>query len=341
MTSTSDLSRIQGPGVASPPRRPGSVRRTSTIDMWWPEGWGTSTHIRGRARDLLTPAGATEPSTVAEDVLDAIAAPDRTIEQIRSYPERAGLPELVGARAGSRLRAALSTVVPDERRRGTPLYLLLDDLAGSTLIGGFAFIQWPQEWPAHWRDDRTLAFRGRRMEGVCIGFRTGSTALTADGEAQPVDNTRAVAPLADPDDAAGWHEFCEVDGVSMRRARRIDVWLDEHVEIDAMFQDSATSPTGGRIAVHEYQVRARAHRDTFELLSITAIPRVLPFGECPAAVTKIGQLTGTPLVAMRDEVLARLKTTEGCTHLNDELRALAEVPALVEHLRAGPIEVRR
>ena len=324
--------RVLGPGVATPPRRPGSARRTSTIDMWWPQGWGTSMRILGRARDLVTPADGTTPRVVAEDLLHATAAPDRTIELIRSEPVRDRLPELVGARGGSKLRAALASVVPDERRRGTPLYLLLDDLAGATLVGGFAFTQWPQAWPAHWQHDRARAFRGRRMAGVCIGFGPGSSALTADGEASPSQHTRPVGPLADPADPDGWHQFVEIDGVAMRRARRIDVWVDEFVEIDAMFQDSATSPDGGRVAVHEYQLRARASREDFRLLSVTALPRVLPFAECPKAVTKIGQLAGTPLAQLRHEVLARLKTTEGCTHLNDELRALSEVPALVEQL---------
>jgi hypothetical protein len=321
-----------GPGIATPPRRPASIRRTSTIDMWWPDGWGTPTRIRARARDLLTPADDSAPVVVADDVLDATASPDRTIEAISSNPERVRLAELVGARGGSRLRAALASVVPDERRRGTPLYLLLDDLAGATLIGGFAFTQWPDEWPEHWQRQRQRAFQGRRMEGVCIGFRPGSTALTPDGDARPVDNTRPVAPLPDPADPAGWHEFHDSVGVTMRRARRIDVWLDGDIHVDAMFQDSASVPSGGRVAVHEYQVHVRAARDTFELLSIEALPRVLPFGECPSAVTKIGQLVGTRLGDLRDAVLARLKTTEGCTHLNDELRALAEVPVLVAHL---------
>jgi len=320
-----------GPGVATPPRRPGSIRRTSTIDSWWPDGWGTRTHIRGRARDLLTPADGA-PLVLADDVVVATASTDRTIETIRSEPERAQVPTLAGARGGSRLRAALAGAVPDERRRGTPLYLLLDDLAGATLVGGFAFTQWPDEWPEQWQRRRENAFKGRRMEGVCIGFRPGSTALTPEGGPRPVDNTRPVAPLADPVDPLGWHEFTDRPGVTMRRARRIDVWLDGDLHIDAMFQDSASVPSGGRVAVHEYQVHARADPETFELRAIEALPRVLPFGECPSAVTRIGQLVGTPLGELRDAVLARLKGTEGCTHLNDELRALADGPALAAHL---------
>ena len=323
---------VLGPGTATPLRRPGSVRRTSTIDMWWPGGWGTSMSLRGRARDLLTPADGSPPVVVAQDVVDATAAPDRTIETIRT--ERVDLSGLVGARGGSRLRAALQETVPDERRAGTPLYLLLDDLAGATLVGGFAYTQWPDEWPAHWQGSRDRAFKGRRMAGVCIGFGPGSTALTPDGDARPVDNTREVAPLPHPHDPIGWHEFRDGPGVTMRRARRVDLWLDgADVQIDAVFQDSASTPGGGRVAVHEYEVQARATADTFELVSLVAVPRVLPFFECPNAVTGVQRLVGTPVAALRDEVLAQLRTTEGCTHLNDEVRALAEVPVLVQHLR--------
>ena len=37
--------------------------------------------------------------------------------------------------------------LPDEVAAGTPLYLLLDDLAGSTLISGFAFLRWADHVP--------------------------------------------------------------------------------------------------------------------------------------------------------------------------------------------------
>lgn len=286
-------------------------------------------HLHGRARDLVTSAKGGAPQVVAEDVLHAVATPSRTIEHLRCEPER-DLSELVGARAGGRLRAALLSVVPEERRRGTPLYLLLDDLAGASLVAGFAFTQWPDSWPEQWQGDRERAFRGRKMAGVCIGFGPGSAALTEAGEARPVDNTRPVEPLADPGDTAGWHELLEPAGMSMRRARRTDAWVDDGlIQIDAMFQDSCTTPSGGRVAVHEYQVRAQARPGTYELVSVTASPRVLPFGECPKAVTRIGELVGAPLPALRDEVIDRLHTTNGCTHLNDELRALAEVPAML------------
>jgi hypothetical protein len=59
---------------------------------------------------------------------------------------------------------------------------------------------------------------------------------------------------------------------------------------------------------------------------------VLPFIECPGAVTNAAKLVGTPLPLIREAVLRDLRGTAGCTHLNDALRALAEVPKLVEQL---------
>jgi hypothetical protein len=319
---------VRGPSVATPPRRPGSVRRTSSIDIRWPGGWGTEMQLVGRARDLLSRHVSGEPVVLAEDVVRVGVGLDRTIESIESEPPRPGIAQLIGARGGGRLRGLLQEVVPEERAAGTPLYLLLDDLAGATLIGGFAYSQWPDEWPADWAERRGRATAGRRMDGVCVGFQPGSTALTPDGGARFGHDVRVVAPLLDPADPIGWHLLEDITEVSMRRARRIDVAIDGVVVIDAMFQDSATVPAGGRVAVHEYRVEATADATTGELLSVVADPRVLPYRECPLAVANVDRLLGTPLGELRDVVLDRLKGTAGCTHLNDALRALAEVPLL-------------
>jgi hypothetical protein len=138
--------------------------------------------------------------------------------------------------------------------------------------------------------------------------------------------------LRHPDDPQGWHGFSAQDGVGLRRARRIDVWLDQTIRIDSAFQDSASTPTGGRSVVHEYRLQVTADPDTFHILSAKAEPRVLPFVECTAAATNVSRLVGVPLPDLRERVLAELRGTEGCTHLNDALRALAEVPALLAHL---------
>jgi hypothetical protein len=68
------------------------------------------------------------------------------------------------------------------------------------------------------------------------------------------------------------------------------------------------------------------------LSSVTADPRVLPYLECPSAAGGVDAMIGTPVADLRDAVLERLKGTAGCTHLNDALRALAEVPVLARTL---------
>ena len=323
---------VSGPAEATPPRRPGSVRRTATIDMRWPAGWGTKMRMLGRARDLLTPGDGGPAQILAEDVLHVGAAPDRTIEEIRSAPDRPALEQLVGARGGGRLRGLLASVVPGERE--APLYLLLDDLSGATLVGGFAFSQWPAAIELFRANLRGRPKTLRRMEGICTGFQPGASSLNPDGTSRFSHDVRPVRPVQRADDPVSWHELPDMAEVSMRRARRIDVCLGDVIEIDSFFQDSATTPEGGRKAVHEYVVRATADPASQRLLSVTADPRVLPYQECPMAVANVGRMIGTPLTELRTAVLSQLKGIDGCTHLNDALRALAEVPILVRPLRS-------
>lgn len=47
-------------------------------------------------------------------------------------------------------------------------------------------------------------------------------------------------------------------------------------------------------------------------------------------------MVGTQLTDLRTAVLEQLKGIEGCTHLNDVLRSLAEVPVLVRPLQGSP-----
>jgi hypothetical protein len=325
---------VKGPADHTPARRPGSVRRTSSIDMRWVDGWGSQMRLHGRARDLLTPPDGAAAIVLAEQVMDVGAALDRTIEDITVTPARPGVAGLVGARAGNKLRGMLADAVPDELRDGTPLYLLLDDLAGATLVGGFAFSQWPDKSsPFELSLRHKPSTPRRRMEGICTGFQPGASSLNPDGSSRFTHDTRRVALLPDAADPDAWHRLDEVEEVSMRRARRIDVHVDGGVIwVDSMFQDSAKTPDGGRVAVHEYRLEASADLATGELLTVHADPRVLPYRECPLAAANVHWLLGTPLPELRAVVLERLKGIAGCTHLNDALRALAEVPVLVRPL---------
>ncbi len=319
------------PVVAPPVRPPGSVRRTSTVLMFWPDGLGTDLHLKGRARDLLTPERG-DPVVVNHSDLHAVTGRERDIRRIEADPEPADLKRLVGSRAGANLRSAIAQELPDEVAHGTPLYLLLDDLAGSTLISGFAFLRWADHVPMI-RNRVTNAPR-RIMRDICSGFRDGASSLLSDGSISGLrQNTARPGPLADPADPLGWHVLDDPPQIAMRRARRIDVWDEDGVlGIDAMFRDSCWDPDGAEVVVHEYQITGRANRATGTLLSVDALPRVLPYVECPGAAPNASWMAGTDLRAMRTEVLQRLRATDCCTHLNDGLRSLAEVPVLAASL---------
>lgn len=297
-------------------------------------------HLIGRARDIVTPRSGGTPIACDADSFEVQLKPDRTIVAIAADPIRPGLSRLVGERGGGRLRQMLEEIVPEERRHATPLYLILDDLSGVSLVAGWAWSQWNPNWLVEIRaamNNPELAKAFPTREGVCIGFAPGSAALSTESftaNSNHSDN-RLGTPAPDlrhPDDPEGWHDFTVQDDVGMRRARRIDVWLDDVIVIDSAFQDSASTPAGGRAVIHEYRLNVTADPHSLRILSIDAEPRVLPHAECTAAPLNLTRLIDTPLSALRERVLAELRGTAGCTHLNDALRALAEVPVLLKYL---------
>jgi len=289
----------------------------------------------GRARDIVTPRLSDKPIVIAEDSFTALLKSDRTILAINTDPERAGATGLVGARGGGHLRRAIDDLMPEERRAATPLHLILDDISGTSLVAGWAWSQWTDDWlrgMPNAIDQDQLAKMIKSKEGICTGFAPGSSALVM-GPTRRSSGGALTPDLRNPHDLEGWHSFPLQEGVSMRRARRIDVTLGDAVTIEAAFQDSASRPDGGRMALHEYRLSATADPVSLRVTSITAEPRVLPFPECPGAIRNVARLRGTPLSDLRERVLDELKGTAGCTHLNDALRALAGVPSLLECLR--------
>src|ERR1700741_4941330 len=78
----------QAPAGAAPPRAPGSIRRTSTIDVTWPDGRGGPMRLIGRARDLLAAGAGTGSTRVAEGAFDALLTRERMITAISASPDR-------------------------------------------------------------------------------------------------------------------------------------------------------------------------------------------------------------------------------------------------------------
>jgi len=302
--------------------------------MSWPDGLTKDLLLEGRGRDLLTPAEG-EPEVLDRAELTARTGRMRDIQSIEADPEPTNLQQLVGCAAGGNLRKAIAQTLPEEVEAGTPLYLLLDDLAGASLISGFAFFKWAEEVPQI--RERVSSAPTKVMQGICSGFREGSSALNPDGTLLSVSgNTPHPRPLVDPSDPLGWHELHPNPKIAMRRARRIDVWWEDGaLQIDAMFRDSVWDPGGLECVLHEYQMLGWSDAEG-TLRAISAVPRVLPYIECPLAAPNASWLEGTPMRSLRSEVLQRLKNADCCTHLNDALRSLAEVPllagALPEHV---------
>jgi Protein of unknown function (DUF2889) len=321
----------------APVRPPLSVRRTSSIDVEWTDGPQGDRVLHGRVRDFATDATGGPGILRGEAAMEARLAPDKTITAISADPAPATLQQLVGQRGGNHLRLMIRETMPELLAQAAPLYLVLDDISGTALVCTWAWSQWNPDWMASLRQtspegqvDRMLSERA----GVCWGLKPGNSGLDPDRQLGDI-GTADGGELRNPADPDGWHPFPVIAGVSMRRARRIDVIRDDEaglIRIDAAFQDSAPRRQGGRAALHEYRLAATIDASNLKFLTITPEPRVLPFPECPGAVHNTQRLIGTSLTDVRASVLAQLRGPEGCTHLNDALRALAEVPQLVSYL---------
>jgi hypothetical protein len=332
---------IHEPTSGTPARRAGSVRRTSTVDMLRPDGLLGPLVLAGRGRDLRTgPSGG--PRTVSEASVRAIVdfAGGRLLRELSTDPGRP-LDALIGARVGSGFRGRLDEADPELAAEQDLLYLLLDELPVTTLVSGHAVGAGTSEQAMKAtvaRQGTPAGHAGRPgfVADLCAGFATGGTIMTGitDTGLPPVVTGPAALPLDTGDDPDAWHETEPLPPQGMRRTRRIDVLPEnpampsEHATVDAIFRDSYVLPDGPETVIHEYTLTARI--DDGSITNCEARARVLPWVECPAAVASAGRLAGVPLAGLRRHVRETFTGTTTCTHLNDMLRALEDVPALLE-----------
>lgn len=309
------------------PRRPGSARRTSHIEMSFVESSDSppSLMMSGTARDLATKRNG-EAYEHASAGIEALVDHDHIVRHLELHPQRPATSALVGRMAGSGFRQAARQALPEEAVARTPLALLLDDLPVAELIAGYMKMydgDSPRRRPsevtradicAGWRSDGTMMTQAAVLGRLPVPF--GPTAPDLDH--QPAD------PLA-------WHAIAPLPRSSMRRRRLVDVWPDDaagDLQVHAMFRDTHCQPDGHETVLHEYSLEARV-RDGM-ITYCVATPRVLPWVECPAAAASAGRLVGTNVDEVRTVVRADFVGTSTCTHLNDLLRSLGDVDVLCQ-----------
>ena len=270
--------------------------------------------------------------------MHAVVDIERRITSIESTPARPGIEGLVGSQGGTYLRSAIDEALPGEREAATPLHLMLDDIAGTSLIAGFVWTRHmdPEEFAAL-RQQAPQGFGQRKGKIICSGLRPGGSAQAAfAGETESVHAIRTAGALVTDDDSLAWHEFPERPVVSMRRHRRVDVTpVDGALEIDAFFRDSYWEPDGTEMALHEYNVAARVDATDLTLVDVSATPRCCRSRSASGHPSTSCSSIGRPVQSFRTDVQTTLTELQACTHLNDMLRCLTEVPALAAAISAN------
>jgi hypothetical protein len=320
------------PSSSSPARRPGAIRRTSSVDMLRPAGLTGPLQLIGRGRDARTDIdGALHvvDEATLEMTIDFLGG--RTVTEFASTPDVPATAGLLGARAASGFRALVTELLPDEQEARSLLHLLLDDVPGASLISGYAVgVSGVNHLPS---SGYTV------VPDLCSGFRSGGTIMAEFERAgrNPLVTGPVAPSLERPDDPAGWHALDPLPATAMRRRRLLDVTPaeDDRLLVYSYFRDSYQGDDGTESVIHEYEIRAVLEESTTQVLDIVATPRVLPWVECPSAAASAQRLIGRTVHDLRREVRVEFTGTTTCTHLNDQLRELTDVLVLAPRTVRG------
>lgn len=300
--------------------RAGGRRRTSTIDTHPADGGGAEVDLR--ARDVAE-AGEGGVDVLDEVHVDALLV-DGVIDRISGTLPVGRLPELHGCRVGRGFRSVIARLFADEVQRASLLHLLLDDWVGAALVSGYAtqhaaiVLGVEQHMPPGVAD---------RMAGICAGFAPDASLIGYTRQHDVIPTGRGpVAPALD-----GLHEVESLRAGGMRRFRRLDLWPSgaDSWQFDAHFRDSHMDDELVETIVHEYTVAGTIDEPTRTVTTVSAEVRVLPWQECPGAIASAARIRGMTIDELRDRVRGEFVGTSTCTHLNDTLRAIADLNALL------------
>lgn len=321
MPFVTDIAGPQRPVQTWPALAAGVLRRTSSIDTH--QAGARDSDVDLRARDAIGRDGGVD---VLGEVLVRAHLADRVIDHISSEPPHAGLTQLLGARVGPGFRSTVGKLLPGEVERASLLHLLLDDWVGAALVSGYSVqhvaitLGIEEKLPDGTAD---------RMADICAGFAEDASLVPYARRNGTIPSVHG--PIAPPLDADGIHTVEPLRPHGMRRFRRLD--LSPAGEFDAHFRDTHVDADGVETIVHEYTVEGAIDASTRTVTAATATVRVLPWQECPGAIGSASRIAGMPLSDVRDRVRAEFVGTSTCTHLNDTLRAIADLDALLD-LRA-------
>jgi hypothetical protein len=322
MPFVTDIAGPQRPVRTWQPFAVGTVRRTSTIDTHPAGGQDSETELR--ARDAIAGEGGTV--RVLDEVTVRAHLAERVIDDIDAEPADARLTQLLGTRVGPGFRSTIATVFPDEVRRAGLLNLLLDDWVGASLVSGYAVQHTAITLGI---EEKLPAGTADRMAGICAGFAEDASLVLYAKRNGTIPSVRGpVAPPLDPD---GMHAASPLRAHGMRRFRRLDLTPDGG--FDAHFRDSHVDGDGVETIVHEYTVSGTVDVSARTIASVAATVRVLPWQECPGAIGSAARIEGMTLSELRNRVRGEFVGVSTCTHLNDTLRAIADLDALL-NLRA-------
>lgn len=320
----------QNPVTSTPARRPGSVRRTTTIDQrrGGPDG---TMRVIAIGRDLLTRRDGTA------EIVDQVRV-DADLDgtgRITAIAVDSGddLGALVGLHSSAGFRKAVDAALPDQAGAATVLHQLLDDFPMAALISNYG---WTREQGDLFELRQEAA---DRLADLCAGWERGATMLDAMETTGifPIPIGPPAPDPADPHDPLSWHAMEAMVARSVRRRRRIDLVDGDVLAMDVYFRDSHLGADGLEDVLHEYELRGTVDRESLVVLSSEATARTLPWPECPRAAASAGRAVGEPVTALRAKVRQEFSGITTCTHLNDVVRSLAGIAALAPALRQSSV----
>ncbi|MCU1365936.1 MAG: hypothetical protein JWL72_3255 [Ilumatobacteraceae bacterium] len=296
------------------------------MDIVWPDGAAGGLVLTGCGRDFVTGSTPADSRVAARTgVTIQVETPSMRIVSA-DVPSADSVAEwLSGKVAHFRMRRELDREHPEFVSSGSLAALLVDEVPPAVLISGAALVR--NGLVRRSQEDSGMSI------GVCAGWiengsmHVGLATRPFIGEGPPAPSLRRI------DDPDAWHEEPELPFGAIRRRRRIDVagspGADQRVSVDVFFRDSFMEQPGMETVIHEYGLELTVDPVSRCVVTIVATAHVLPGPECPSAAASAQRIAGMAVTDIRAEVRDRFRGASTCTHLNDALRSLGDLRALL------------